>query len=454
MSKYYKIITISIITIFVAILGTNMAFSADELINYVGKEDTSYKYSLEKIQMMNNRQVSVTTIKMTSQTWQDIEWESTIQIVFPATNYTPGTAILMNTGGNPNNNNTALAAYFATSIGTPIITIYNVPNQPLFDKSEDALIAYTLTKAYKSKDYSSWPLLLPMVKTVVRAMDTVEAYTRENFDTAISQFVVTGASKRGWTTWLTAATGDPRVIGIAPMVFDFLNFEKQLDKQKSDYGEFSDQIKDYTDADLQNIIKKSEGKQLSEIIDPFNYNNKLTLPKLIINGTNDQYWTIDSAGLYFNELKGDNNYIYYIPNGKHNIGLFTGETLSQSVATTAAPIISVLKNFVYKCAGLASMPNIKSEWSEEGKTAKCKIIVDPSIISDVLVYESEAPSKDFRNIKWSSKRVTNRISDGVMVETKLPSVDFKAVYCEVKIISKATNSTYSLFTIPQVFEAK
>lgn len=39
----------------------------------------------------------------------------------------------------------------------------------------------------------------------------------------IEKFVVAGASKRGWTTWTTAAV-DKRVIGAIPIVMDMANF--------------------------------------------------------------------------------------------------------------------------------------------------------------------------------------------------------------------------------------
>lgn len=57
-----------------------------------------------------------------------------------------------------------------------------------------------------------------MVQSVVAAMDAVQSYTSSR-GREIGSFVVTGASKRGWTTWLTAAI-DERVKAIIPMVYD------------------------------------------------------------------------------------------------------------------------------------------------------------------------------------------------------------------------------------------
>src|SRR5258708_35026399 len=104
-----------------------------------------------------------------------------------------------------------------------------VPNQPLVlngdgkPRFEDDLLAEGWVKSMDTGD-PTWLPRLPMVKSAVRAMDTVTALlaSEQGGKTAVKKFVVAGGSKRGWTTWLTGAV-DSRVVAIIPIVIDVVN---------------------------------------------------------------------------------------------------------------------------------------------------------------------------------------------------------------------------------------
>src|SRR5205814_7339736 len=85
---------------------------------------------------------------------------------------------------------------------------------------EDDFIAYTWDHYIRTGD-DRWPARLPMTKSAVRAMDAVTAFTATpaGGGRPVRRFVVAGASKRGWTTWATAAV-DKRVVAIAPAVIE------------------------------------------------------------------------------------------------------------------------------------------------------------------------------------------------------------------------------------------
>ena len=54
------------------------------------------------------------------------------------------------------------------------------------------------------------------------------------------------------------------------------------------------------------------------MVDPYFYRDRLTMPKLLINGTNDRYWTLDALDLYWDDLKGP-KYVVYLPNAGHGL---------------------------------------------------------------------------------------------------------------------------------------
>src|SRR5207237_6867623 len=137
-------------------------------------------------------------------------------------------------------------------------------------------IAETFVRYLKTKD-ESWPLLFPMVKSLVKAMDALQAFARAEWGVEVTSFIVSGASKRGWTTWLTAAA-DRRVCAIAPLVIDTLNMAEQLPHQIKSFGRYSEQIGDYTARGLVPLPDGDVARKLWRMTDPFTYRESLNLP--------------------------------------------------------------------------------------------------------------------------------------------------------------------------------
>ncbi len=92
------------------------------------------------------------------------------------------------------------------------------------------------------------------------------------------------------------ATGsqDKRVLAVAPMVIDVLNMPVSIPYHKEVWGDYSEQIEDYVKLGIAQDMESQEGKDLATMIDPYSYRATLTMPKLIIIGTNDEYWPVSN----------------------------------------------------------------------------------------------------------------------------------------------------------------
>ncbi|HUW60656.1 MAG TPA: PhoPQ-activated protein PqaA family protein [Candidatus Bathyarchaeia archaeon] len=369
----------------VLFLGAGVPAVAGPLADYVNKPDASYAFTMDKTLPGDGH--TIYTIKMTSQTWKDIPWWHWVSIIKPDKVDHPETALLFIAGGDnderpaPVERSEAKAlAFVATRLNAVVAMLNQVPNQPLFDgKFEDGIIALTFEQFLKTGD-AEWPLLLPMTKSAVRAMDTIQAVAQKEFGQEIKRFMVAGGSKRGWTTWLTAVA-DPRVVSIAPMVIDVLNMGPQMAYQKKVYGTYSDQVKDYTDRGLQESMQNEEGKKLLQIVDPYEYRDQLTLPKLVVLGTNDEYWCVDSAKFYFGDLKGD-SWLHYEPNAPHGLNL------------NVVPVIMAMFNSTITGKKL---PAVTWKRADDGAL---EVAWDNPAGKPVL-WQAVSPNRDFRQALWT-----------------------------------------------------
>jgi PhoPQ-activated pathogenicity-related protein len=298
------------------------------LDRYVEVPDSSYRYELASTIRGDGYTASV--LDLTSQTWRaagEVDrtvWKHWLVVIKPA-EVKHRKAFLYISGGSNGSAAPTRAdenlVRVATLTRSVVAELRMVPNQPLAfaddrrPRSEDAIIAYTWDKYLRTGD-DQWPLRLPMTKAAVRAMDTVVSHCAGE-QVAVDGFVVAGGSKRGWTAWTTAAV-DRRVVAIAPLVIDLLNIVPSFQHHLAVYGYYAPAVSDYEEAGLMEKFRTPGFRALMAIEEPFEYRQRLTLPKFIVNATGDQFFLPDSWQFYFRELLGPKA-LRYVPNADHSL---------------------------------------------------------------------------------------------------------------------------------------
>jgi PhoPQ-activated pathogenicity-related protein len=300
------------------------------LDRYVAAPDPSFTWKVSR--ELPAEGVTATLIEMTSQRWlteQEVErplWTHWITVVRPPALKSDVALLFIGGGSNdrqPPARPPAWLVDVARETGTVTAELRLVPNQPVIFKedparkprSEDDFIAYTWDKFLRTGD-EKWPARLPMTKSAVRAMDAITAFAATGSQ-PVSRFVVSGASKRGWTTWTTAAV-DTRVVAIAPAVIDMLNVVPSFVHHWRVYGAWSEAVKDYVHHGIMDWMGTPQFRALMKIEEPYEYRDRLTLPKFIMNASGDQFFLPDSSQFYFDDLRGETN-LRYVPNTSHSL---------------------------------------------------------------------------------------------------------------------------------------
>jgi PhoPQ-activated pathogenicity-related protein len=315
-----------------ALLFAFTALAADTALDrYVRKPDSTYKYEI--VSSVHGDGYTTYIVDLTSQTWRKPEevnrtvWKHWLTIVKPD-RVMSTTGFLFITGGSVGRKapQAAAANYTEIALTTHSVAaeLQDVPNEPLRfagetkDRTEDGIIAYTWVKFMKGGD-EEWPLRLPMTKAAVRAMDTITSIlaTPEAGSVKVEKYVVSGGSKRGWTSWATAAV-DPRIAAVIPVSIDTLNLVPAFEHHYKVFGFFSEAVKDYVENGVMDWSGTPEYRKLLAIEDPYSYRDRFTMPKYMIYAAGDQYFLPDSSRYYFDDLKGE-KYLRYIPNTDHGL---------------------------------------------------------------------------------------------------------------------------------------
>lgn len=341
--------------------------------------------------------ITTSVLDVTSQHWRSedevnlTEWSHDVYLAVP-NNADTNTVLVTIVGGShtspvpePGDEAIELIETVATFAQTPVVGVSQIPFQPLTifgegdDMREDDLVASSWHKVLETGD-PTWSAYFPMTRGVVRAMDAVQDFMEEQGE-AVDDFVVTGYSKRGATTYLVAAV-DERVSAMAPGVFDFLNFRPQSHHHLDVYGEPAPAVSDYAEYDLLNRVHDPEADILVETSDPYVYRERYTMPKLILASPGDQFFLPDSMQFYIDDIPGE-TLVRYLPNTGHSLSPPDGDAMDS---------ITALMSWYH--AIINDQPRPELDWTHDDGTITVSASPEPNQVKLWTATNTEA--RNFR----------------------------------------------------------
>jgi PhoPQ-activated pathogenicity-related protein len=414
------------------VLAARWSAGADALTDYVSRPDDSFTW--KKTDQREADSLHIVRLECTSQTWRGQAWHHQLLLARPAQLRNPDIAFLSINGDGDVEHQLGLLRTLAERAGAIAAVINDIPNQPLYDgRKEDELIAYTFEQFLESGD-TTWPLLFPMVKSAVKGMDAVQAEAQQDFGQNIARFVVGGASKRGWTTWLTAAV-DGRVKAIAPMVIDMLNMKAQARWAQQMYGAQSKEINAYTKLHLTERMDEPRMVELRSWVDPYSYRARYTMPKLLLLGTDDPYWVVDSLRHYWNDLP-DPKLVFQTPNAGHDLA-------------GGREAIPVLAAFFQMIADHETPPRMVWQYASSSPDSASVEVSLSKPAQAFQLWTATSTNRDFRASKWSSVELTSASGTHVTAKVERPETGFRAFLVEAEM-KASTGQDYKLSTEARV----
>jgi PhoPQ-activated pathogenicity-related protein len=158
-------------------------------------------------------------------------------------------------------------------------------------------------------------------------------------------------------------------------------------------------------------------RALMEIVEPYEYRQRLTLPKFLINATGDEFFLPDSAQFYFHDLSGV-KYLRYVPN--------TGHSLSGSDAW------ETVKGCYQAVLAEAALPQFS--WVLQSSNA-IRVVTSDTPTAVKLWQAANPDTRDFRlgtiGAEWQSSTLTDQ-GEGVYVgSVPVPSQGWRAFFVEL-----------------------
>merc|ERR1719393_377506 len=125
-------------------------------------------------------------------------------------------------------------------------------------------------------------------------MRAVQEFASQQNVAKINEWLVSGASKRGWTTWMVGAANCPscpRIKAIAPIV---PNLKVNVHHMWQAYGGLSFAFSDYVDANITKYFDDPGFTAMMGIVDPINYLERLNrIPKFVLVSSDDEFMMME-----------------------------------------------------------------------------------------------------------------------------------------------------------------
>lgn len=417
--------------------------TANAFDDYIAKPDPTYNYRLlpDSTRVVPGEYTAY-VLNMTSQTWltakdssQPIWWHYVIVMVPDVVLYSD-TAFVYITGGNNKiptsppdplkDEEAILLSRAVVKTGMVGAILQQVPNEPITfpsdprnkSRSESDILAYTWRHFVEGgTNEPDWLVRFPMTKAAVRAMDTVTDFV----NTDISKFFVAGASKRGWAAWTTAAM-DNRVIGVIPLVLDCLNFRENMHHSYRSLGGWSFTFESFWTEGILKYIDSPSFKQMNDLIDPYSYKDRLTMPKFIVTAGEGEFLLPDDSHYYYNDMEGP-TYLRIHANAEHSLILHHINIMDEM----SAFMLSVVEN--------VALPRLSWDRYENETHGVIRFKTDliPTKITGYQATTLTQERRDFRIARAAAVNSTEPAIQPIFYRPFQPSNPSKGVYvAEVK----------------------
>lgn len=332
--------------------------------------------------LLTSRGRDITTLEVTSQTWKDTTWKHRVVIYQPTTLLYPDAAAMFLTTTYSTSDD-AIGRFAADALGAPFVIVYNMPNEPLWNRTGDELLSYTIGKSLESGD-ANWSLAFPMAKAAVRVMDAIDIYNATSRDPEtrdITRWLQIGFSRGALATWL--ASTDKRVKGLVSISYNSLNVTAQAQAQRTDWGVLSPHSEVALETGAKEMLKVTRAQTLLETWDPYSFRAQLDKPKLVIAATGDDYGGLHAFDQYADELPGVTN-LLMVPNADHNM------------ANSFDKVFGVALSWCQWTLSATALPQPKlthqaKNWSFDAPGAQT-----------ATLYWAWSKNNDFRNAQWQN----------------------------------------------------